>query len=68
MKRKNFEQIRNIMHQTKSLRDSFIPPQRAIETLHYTGYVIRLQKERRIQAKRKKNARKNLHENYVPAN
>ena len=57
LKRIVFELIRNIMHQMKSLRDSFIPPQRAIHTLHYPGYVKRLQKERRIQAKRK-----NLHE------
>ena len=41
----------------KSLRDSFIPPQSAIETFHYPVYVIQLQKERPIQAKRK-----NLHE------
>ena len=39
------------------MRDSFIPPQRAIDTFHYPGFVIRLQKERRTQAKRK-----NLHE------
>ena len=29
LKRINFELIRNIMHQMKSLRDSFIPPERA---------------------------------------
>ena len=32
LKRINFELIRNIMHQMISLSDSFIPPQRAIET------------------------------------
>ena len=77
LKRINFELIRNIMHQVKSLRDSFIPPQRTIETFQYPRYVIRLQKERRIQAKRKNLhekictkifARKYLHENDVPAN
>ena len=52
----------------KSLIDSFIPPPRTNETFHYPGYVIRLQKERRIQAKRKTIARKNLHENDVPDN
>ena len=41
------------MHQMKSLRDTFIPPQRAVDTFHYLGYVIRLQKKRRIQTKGK---------------
>ena len=68
LKRKNFELIRNIMHQMKSLRDYFRPPQRAIETPHWTGYVIRLQKERRIQAKSKKLHKNYLHEYDVPAN
>ena len=45
------------MHQMKSLRDYFTPQQRVSETFHYPGYVIRLQKERQIQAKKK-----NLHE------
>ena len=67
LKLKKFELIRNIMHQMKSLRDSFISPQRAIETLHCPGYVIRLQKERRMQAKRKKLHEKNFHDNGVPA-
>ena len=54
----NFELRRNIMLQMKSLRDSSIPPERAIETFHYPGYVIQLKKrEGQIQAKRK-----NLHE------
>ena len=35
----------------KSLRDSFIPPERAIDTSPYPGYVI-LQKERQIQPKK----------------
>ena len=38
----------------KSLRNSFITPQRATELFHYSGDVIRLHKERRIHAKRKK--------------
>ena len=60
MKRINFELIRNIMHQMKSLRNSSIPPPRAIETYHYPGYVIRLQKERRTNTgKKKKFAQKN---------
>ena len=41
------------MHQMNSLRDSFISPQREIEAFHYRGYLIRLQKERRIEAKMK---------------
>ena len=41
----------------KSLRESFIPPKRATEAFHYPGYVIRLQKQRQIKAKRK-----NLHD------
>ena len=46
------------MHHMNSMRDSFITPQRVIENFHYPGYVIRLQKERRLQAKRKKIERK----------
>ena len=42
----------------RSLKNFFILPQRAIETFHYQGYVIQLQKERPIQAKRKKIAQK----------
>ena len=49
------------MYQIKSLRDFFIPPNRAIETSRYPGYVIRLQKGRQIQAK-KNVARKSLHQ------
>ena len=56
-KRIKFELIRNVTHQMKSLRESFIPQKRATEAFHYPGYVIRLQKERQIQAKTK-----NLHE------
>ena len=46
LKRNNFELIRNVMHQLKSLRDYFIPQRREIDTSHYPGYVKRLQKER----------------------
>ena len=49
--------IRNIRHQMKSWRENFIPKKRATEAFHYPGYVIRLQKERQIQAKTK-----NVHE------
>ena len=45
-KRSKFELIRNITHQFKSLRESFIPQQRAPEAFHYPAFVIRLQKER----------------------
>ena len=44
-KRIEFELIRNITHQMKSLRESFIPQYRATEAFHHPGYVIRLQKE-----------------------
>ena len=37
----------------KSLRESFIPQNRATEAVHYPGYVIRLQKERQIHARSK---------------
>ena len=43
----------------KSLRESFIPQERATEAFHYPGYVIQLQKERQIHAKTK-----NLHEKF----
>ena len=56
-KRINFELSRNIMHQMKSLSESFIPPLTATETLYYPGYVRQQQKKRQIQAKRE-----NLHE------
>ena len=46
------------MKQMKSLRNYFMLPWRAIESFHFTGYVILSQKERQIQAKRKKIARK----------
>ena len=42
----------------KSLRDSFISQQRAIETILCPGYVKRVQKERPMQAKRKKSHEK----------
>ena len=67
MKRKNFELIRNIMHQMESLRDFFIPPQGAINTLHYPGYVIRLKKERPIEAKRKKYCTKKFARKRCPS-
>ena len=41
--------IRNITHQIKSLKESFIPQWRATEAFYYPGYVIRLQKEQQIQ-------------------
>ena len=50
--------VRNTMFQMKLLRDSFVTPERAIENFHYPGYVIRLQKERQLQTKRKKIERK----------
>ena len=75
LKRKNFELIRNIMHQMKSMRDSFIPPQRAIETFICPLYKIchTTAKSTTNTGKKKKNCtkkfvRKNLHENLVPAN
>ena len=63
----NFKLLRNIMHQTKSLRDSFIPPQGAIETFHYPGYVILCIKNDEYRQKGK-SCTKNLHENDVSAN
>ena len=42
-----------------NLREFFILQERRIEVFHYPGYVIRLQKERQIQAKTK-----NLHQNW----
>ena len=36
-----------------SLRESFIPQEIATEAFHLPGYVMRLQKERLIQANRK---------------
>ena len=60
-KRNKFELIRNSTHQMKSLRESFIPQKRVTEAFNCPGYVIRIQKERQIQAKTKK-----LHENDVP--
>ena len=41
----------------QSLRESLIPQLRATEAFHYQVYVIRLQKEQKVQAKTK-----NLHE------
>ena len=55
--------IRNITHQIKSLRESFIPQYRTTEAVHYPGYVIRLQKGLQTQAKF---AWKIVHENDVP--
>ena len=40
------------MHQIKTLKDSFIPPERWIPC-HYPGYFKRLQKERQLQVKEK---------------
>ena len=54
--------IRNIMHQMKSLRDSFLFAERTIEIFHYPGYVIRQQKERQKKGEKEKSARKNLNE------
>ena len=47
----------------KSLRESFIRQKRATEALYYPGYVLRLKKERQIQAKF---SPKIMHENDVP--
>ena len=57
-KRIKFELIRNIRHQMKSLRESFITSERANEAFHKPGYAIRLQKERQIHANNEKFARK----------
>ena len=54
LKRISFELIGNNMRQMKSMRDSFIPLQRAIEIFSYLAYVIRRQKGQQIQAKTKK--------------
>ena len=45
-KRIEFELIKNITHQMKSLGESFTPQQGVTEAFHYTGYVTRLQKKR----------------------
>ena len=49
-----FVLIRNITHQMKSLRESFIPQKRTIEASNNPGYEIRL--------KQNDNYRQNLHE------
>ena len=54
LKRINFKLIRYIMHQMKSLKDSFITPSRALEIFHYPGYVIRLQKRMTNTGKKEK--------------
>ena len=64
----NLKLIRNIMYQMKLLKDFLIPPNRVIEKFHFSEYVIRLQIQRQIQAKRKKLALENLHENKIPVN
>ena len=51
------------MYQLKSLRDAFIPLMK--EAFPFPEYVIRLQKEGKIQAK---NIQQKYHENGVPAN
>ena len=67
-KRIKFELIRNITHQIKSLRESFILQKIATEAFHYPGYVIRLQKERQLQAKTKNYARKRCPLNQLNIN
>ena len=52
----------------KSLKGFLIPSNRAIENFHYSGYVLRLQLQRQIQAKREKLALEKLQENKIPVN